>query len=321
MLLQVENLKTYFEMDGNTVKAVDDVSFSLQKGEIMGIVGESGSGKTVTCLSLMKLLAEPPAYYPGGKILFHGEDILKMSAEKLRHIRGNKISMIFQDPMSSLNPFLRIDQQLVEVMLNHKEISRSAALKKAIEMLEKVGISEADKRIRQYPHQFSGGMRQRVMIAMALLCEPDLLIADEPTTALDVTIQAQILELIKKLNREFGTSIILITHNLGVAAGLTHKIAVMYAGKIIEEASTVTLFKDPKHPYTHALLHGIPRLDEGKKPIQPIPGLPPDLSNIPSGCAFHPRCSKAVDHCRTIIPPEESVGMNHRAACLEIKHV
>lgn len=318
MLLQVENLKTYFSLEDATVKAVDDVSFSLDKGEIMGIVGESGSGKTVTCLSLMKLLAEPPAYYPGGKILFHGEDILKMPGEKLRDIRGNKISMIFQDPMSSLNPFLRIDQQLVEVMMVHKKATRVHALKKAIDMLELVGISEAEKRIRQYPHQFSGGMRQRVMIAMALLCEPDLLIADEPTTALDVTIQAQILELIKKLNREFGTSIILITHNLGVAAGLTNKIAVMYAGRIIEEASTETLFSNPKHPYTHALLHGIPRLDEGKQPLKPIPGLPPDLSNLPSGCAFHPRCTVAVEHCKTIVPPEENIGVNHRAACLEI---
>ena len=224
--------------------------------------------------------------------------------------------MIFQDPMSSLNPFLRIDTQLVEVLMVHKKISRSESLKKSIEMLEKVGISEASKRIYQYPHQFSGGMRQRVMIAMALLCEPDLLIADEPTTALDVTIQAQILELIKELNREFGTSVILITHNLGVAAGLTDKLAVMYAGKIMEEGKTTEVFSKPIHSYTQALLHGIPRLDEEKDQLSPIPGLPPDLSNLPGGCSFHPRCPIAVDRCKVEAPEKISID-NHRIRCWE----
>lgn len=317
-LLKVENLHTHFKRDDSIVKAVDGVSFELQKGEILGIVGESGSGKSVTCLSLMKLLPQPPAFFPAGKIMFNGEDILTMSKENLRKIRGNRISMIFQDPMSSLNPFLRIETQLTEVLAQHKGESRDQALKKAIAMLDRVGISEPDKRIRQYPHQFSGGMRQRVMIAMALLCKPDLLIADEPTTALDVTIQAQILELIKELNRDFGTAVILITHNLGVAAGMTSRIAVMYAGKIAEETTTDKLFETPAHPYTHALLHGIPRLDEDKHALNPIPGLPPDLSNLPSGCPFHPRCSKVVARCREEFPPRVQLDPDHHALCWEI---
>ncbi len=317
LLLRVENLKTYFTREESIVKAVDGVSFELDKGEILGIVGESGSGKTVTCLSLMKLLPES-AYFPAGMIQFHGEDVLKMSLDQLRKIRGNRISMIFQDPMSSLNPFMRIDRQLMEVLILHKKLSKDAALKKAIDMMDRVGISEPDQRIKQYPHQFSGGMRQRVMIAMALLCEPDLLIADEPTTALDVTIQAQILELIKDLNRDFGTSVILITHNLGVAAGLTQKIAVMYAGRMIEEASTESLFANPKHPYTLALLHGIPRLDEAKDQLQPIPGLPPDLSNLPPGCPFHPRCTRMVQRCAQEFPPRMEVEHQHHASCWEM---
>lgn len=318
-LLRVENLQTYFKRDEAIVKAVDGVSFELEKGEILGIVGESGSGKTVTCLSLMKLLPQPPAYYPGGKILFQGEDILGMPIEKLRQIRGNRISMIFQDPMSSLNPFLKIETQLLEVLTHHKKQSHDQALKSAIEMLDRVGISEADQRIKQYPHQFSGGMRQRVMIAMALLCRPDLLIADEPTTALDVTIQAQILDLMKELNREFGTSVILITHNLGVAAGMTQKIAVMYAGRIVEQTSTEKLFENPAHPYTHALLESIPRLDQSKHKLSPIPGLPPDLSNLPSGCPFHPRCSKAVSKCKEQYPEYVHLDQDHYARCWEIQ--
>ncbi len=317
-LLRVENLQTYFKRDDSVVKAVDGVSFDLQKGEILGIVGESGSGKSVTCLSLMKLLPQPPAYYPGGRIMFHDENILEMPSEQLRKIRGNRISMIFQDPMSSLNPFLKIETQLMEVLKLHKGQSHDEALKNAIGMLDRVGISEPDKRIRQYPHQFSGGMRQRVMIAMALLCKPDLLIADEPTTALDVTIQAQILELIKELNRDLGTAVILITHNLGVAAGMTNRIAVMYAGKIVEETTSDKLFETPAHPYTHALLHGIPRLDEDKHQLNPIPGLPPDLSNLPSGCPFNPRCTRVVERCRHEFPPEVKLSDDHRALCWEV---
>ncbi|MCC7460383.1 MAG: ABC transporter ATP-binding protein [Proteobacteria bacterium] len=317
-LLSVENLQTHFKRDDSIVKAVDGVSFQLQKGEILGIVGESGSGKSVTCLSLMKLLPQPPAFFPGGKIMFQNENVLAMSDAELRNLRGNRISMIFQDPMSSLNPFLKIETQLMEVLIHHKKQSRDQAWKQAVAMLDRVGISEPDKRIRQYPHQFSGGMRQRVMIAMALLCKPDLLIADEPTTALDVTIQAQILELIKELNRDLGTAVILITHNLGVAAGMTDRIAVMYAGKIVEETSSEKLFEAPAHPYTHALLHGIPRLDEQQNKLTPIPGLPPDLSNLPQGCPFNPRCTKVVDRCRAEFPPEVKIDSDHHALCWEI---
>ena len=268
-LLSVENLQTYFNREGSVVKASDDVSFQLEKGEVLGLVGESGSGKSVTCLSLMKLLPQPPAYFPGGKIMFQGEDVLAMDEEKLRLMRGDRISMIFQDPMSSLNPFLKIETQMMEVLVQHKKMNRDQAWKRCVQMLDRVGISEPDKRIRQYPHQFSGGMRQRVMIAMALLCEPNLLIADEPTTALDVTIQAQILELIKELNRDFGTAVILITHNLCVAAGMTNRIAVMYAGKSVEETTTEKLFANPQHPYTHALCHGIQIRIEMKEKINP----------------------------------------------------
>ena len=318
-LLKVDNLQTYFKRDDSIVKAVDGVSFELKQGEILGIVGESGSGKSVTCLSLMRLLPQPPAFFPGGKVLFQEKNVLTMSNDELRNLRGNRISMIFQDPMSSLNPFLKIETQLMEVLMVHKKQSREEAWKNAVAMLDRVGISEPDKRIKQYPHQFSGGMRQRVMIAMALLCKPDLLIADEPTTALDVTIQAQILELIKELNRDFGTAVILITHNLGVAAGMTNRIAVMYAGKVVEETTTEKIFNNPAHPYTHALLNGIPRLDQPHNKLSPIPGLPPDLSNLPNGCPFNPRCPKVVDRCKAEFPPNVNLDSDHHALCWEIQ--
>ncbi|MCB0327170.1 MAG: ABC transporter ATP-binding protein [Bdellovibrionales bacterium] len=318
-ILSVDDLRIYFKMDTNIVKAVDGLSFDLDEGEILGVVGESGSGKSVTCLGLMDLNPQPPAYYPSGKIEFRGTNIMKATKEQLRKIRGNEISMIFQDPMSSLNPFLTVETQLCEVLIEHEGMSSDQARKKSIEMLAKVGIPSPDQRIKQYPHQFSGGMRQRVMIAMALLCRPKLLIADEPTTALDVTIQAQILELMRELNREYGTSIILITHDLGVVAGMSERALVMYAGKIVERASTKDLFEKPQHPYTHALLKSIPKLTDVKgKSLDPIPGLPPDLSNLPTGCSFHPRCSRAVEKCKESYPEVVTLDPTHKASCWEV---
>lgn len=318
-LLEVKDLRTHFSMEGSTVKAVDGVDLSIEKGEIVGLVGESGSGKSVTCLSIMGLIPQPPGYFPTGEVWFKGKDLLKLSTKEIKKVRGDDISMIFQDPMSSLNPFLTVETQLTEVLEVHKNKTRREAKTIAIDILEKVGIANADKRIGQYPHQFSGGMRQRVMIAMALLCEPELLIADEPTTALDVTIQAQILELMKKLNSDFGTSIIFITHNMGVVAGMTDRMVVMYAGKMIEKANTHTIFEDPRHPYTHALLSSIPRLDKmDQGPLNPIPGQPPDLSDLPSGCPFHPRCSKGDQACTEAYPDKVQVGEDHMAACWKV---
>lgn len=319
-LLNVQDLRTYFRMDGSVVKAVDGVDLTLEKGEIIGIVGESGSGKSVACLSLMRLIPEPQGFFPTGSVEFHGKDLMKASRKEMERIRGNQISMIFQDPMSSLNPFLTVETQMTEVLELHQNKTRKQAKQIAIDILERVGISNASERIRQYPHQFSGGMRQRVMIAMALLCKPDLLIADEPTTALDVTIQAQILELMKELNHDFGTSIILITHDLGVVAGMADRILVMYAGKLVEQASTSDLFATPQHPYTQALLNGIPRLDRKEdEPLSPIPGLPPDLSDLPNGCAFHPRCTLAMDRCKVEYPNRFTVGQNQKVACWKVE--
>lgn len=317
MLLSINNLHTYFKTDDGIVRAVDGVSFSLEQGETLGIVGESGSGKSVTCLSAMRLVPSPPAYFPEGEVLFEGRDLLKLSKREMRGLRGNDISMIFQDPMSSLNPFLRISRQMTEVLEVHKKISAANAKKAAIEMLERVGIPDPAKRINDYPHQFSGGMRQRVMIAMALLCEPKLLIADEPTTALDVTIQAQILELIDELKTKFGTSVIFVTHDLGVVAGITDRLAVMYAGRIVEQGATDDVFATPRHPYTQGLLASIPRLDERSEMLEAVPGLPPDLSNLPTGCAFHPRCSLVTDRCKTDYPDKVIFGEERWAKCWE----
>ncbi|MCB0272052.1 MAG: ABC transporter ATP-binding protein [Bdellovibrionales bacterium] len=318
-LLKISDLRTYFKMEGNVVKAVDGVDFELEKGEIVGIVGESGSGKSVTCLSIMKLIPEPPGFYPTGSIEFMGKDLMKLNTKQMSKIRGNQISMIFQDPMSSLNPFLTVETQLTEVLEIHQNKTRKEAQKIAIDILERVGIANAPRRIKQFPHEFSGGMRQRVMIAMALLCRPELLIADEPTTALDVTIQAQILELMKDLNRDFGTSIIFITHNMGVVAGMTDRIVVMYAGKMVEKASTSDLFETPKHPYTNALLSSIPRLDiDDQGSLTPIPGLPPDLSDLPSGCSFHPRCKFADDQCKAAYPDRIELSKDRMAACWKV---
>jgi oligopeptide transport system ATP-binding protein len=315
-ILSVNNLKTYFQTEDGVVKAVDGITFELKKGETLGIVGESGSGKSVTNLSIMRLIPEPPGKIVDGEIVFDGKDVRKLSLEEVRKIRGKRIAMIFQDPMTSLNPFLRISTQLAEVTELHLKHSKEQAHQHAIKMLEMVGIPDAQKRVDAYPHEFSGGMRQRVMIAMALSCEPELLIADEPTTALDVTIQAQILELIKDLREKLGTSVILITHDLGVVAGMTDKIIVMYAGKVFEQAPTHELFATPANPYTKGLLKSVPDpAHEAGTELYQIPGLPPDVAHLPPGCPFAPRCEKAQDICRAEYAPFVQINENHWSLC------
>ena len=315
-MLEVRDLKTHFLTDAGIVKAVDGISFDLKQGETLGIVGESGCGKSVTNLSIMRLIPSPPGKIVGGEIFFEGQDILKLSESELRHIRGNMISMIFQDPMTSLNPFLKISTQMIETICIHQDISKKAALEKSIDMLNLVGIPDAKSRIHNYPHQFSGGMRQRVMIAMALSCEAKILIADEPTTALDVTIQAQILELIQKLSRQLNTSVIIITHDLGVVAGMCDNVCVMYAGKIVEKAKTEDLYAHPAHPYTFGLIQSVPRLDKAKNGrLFSIEGQPPNVIDLPPCCPFHPRCEKAMDVCRTQYPPTKNLGEHHEVSC------
>jgi len=315
-LLDVRDLKTYFFTQDGVVKAVNGVSYTLDEGETIGLVGESGCGKSVSALSIMRLIPHPPGKIVGGEVMFQGRDLLKVSEDEIRRVRGKDIAMIFQDPMTSLNPVLTICRQLTESLELHLGMDGRAARKRAIELLDLVGIPSARSRVDDYPHQFSGGMRQRVMIAMALSCNPKLLIADEPTTALDVTIQAQILDLIRKLRREFGTAVILITHDLGVVAGLTDKINVMYAGYIVESASTEELFRNPRHPYTLGLLRSIPRINEERREkLIPIEGLPPDLIDAPPGCPFAPRCVYAVDRCREENPHLEPVSRGHHIAC------
>ncbi len=289
-LLQVSGLTTHFHTRNGVVRAVDGVSFSVDRGETLGIVGESGSGKSVTCYSLLRLIPEPPGRIESGTAIFDGEDLLQMGRERLRQVRGNRISMIFQDPMTSLNPYLRISTQLVEALKVHSDIDDRKALNKAIAALEEVGIPEASSRVRSYPHEFSGGMRQRVMIAMALITEPDLLIADEPTTALDVTVQAQILDIIKQRQEKLGTAVILVTHDLGVVAGTCDKVNVMYAGRIMESGTAEQVFYEARHPYTRALQKTIPSLQKKGQKLFTIPGLPPDLARPIVGCAFYQRC-------------------------------
>ena len=314
-LLEVQNLRTHFFTRTGVVKAVEDVSFYLEEGETLGVVGESGSGKSVTSLSIMRLI-DKPGKIVGGKILFKGEDIAEMDEDRLLQIRGGKIAMIFQDPMTSLNPVLTVGFQIAEAVKTHLKLDDKAAMNRAAEMLERVRIPEARRRLNHYPHEFSGGMRQRVMIAIALSCNPQLLIADEPTTALDVTIQAQVLELIKGLSKEFRTATLLITHDLGVVAGTCDRVVVMYAGRVVESAPTHTLFKKPAHPYTQALLQAIPRPDEppGSR-LHAISGQPPSLINLPAGCPFAPRCVKAQARCRQELPPLETKGASQMAAC------
>ena len=316
ILLSVDNLEIHFTGDGGTVRAVDDVSFALERGETLGIVGESGSGKSVTCNAVMRLVPTPPGRYAGGRIRFEGRELLTASIADVRKLRGNQISMIFQDPMTSLNPFLRVSRQLTEVLELHQRMAKKQARRAAIEMLEMVGIPDAAGRFDQFPHQFSGGMRQRVMIAMALLCKPKLLIADEPTTALDVTIQAQILELIRDMREKVGTSVILVTHDLGVVAGMADEILVMYAGKVAEYAEVNDLFRRPRHPYTEGLLRSIPRVDTGDHSrLRSIRGLPPVVSHMPPGCPFEPRCDYARDACGARYPERVDFGPDHHVHC------
>ena len=318
-LLEVQDLHTQFFTRDGVVRAVDGVSFQLSAGETLGLVGESGCGKSVTALSLMRLIPQPPGKITEGAITFDGQDVLKMDDDEVRGIRGNNIAMIFQDPMTSLNPVLTISRQISEALELHLKMDRSEARKRTVELLELVGIPSAKKRLDDYPHQFSGGMRQRVMIAMALSCNPKLILADEPTTALDVTIQAQILDLLKNLAREFRTAFILITHDLGVVAGMTQRIHVMYGGKIVEKADTRELFANPKMPYTWGLLRSIPRLDESRKAkLLPIEGLPPDLISPPPGCRFEPRCQYRRDICHEKEPaliPIPNAKPDHEARC------
>ncbi len=316
VILEVDNLTTYFNTDDGIVKAVDGISFVLREKETLGLVGESGCGKSVTNLSIMRLIPSPPGKIVAGKVLFNGMDILAAPKDVVRSVRGNKISMIFQDPMTSLNPFLRISTQLIETIRLHQGLSKKDAMDKAVEMLKLVGIPAAEKRVNAYPHQFSGGMRQRVMIAMALSCKPQILIADEPTTALDVTIQAQILDLIGELKEKLNTAVILITHDLGVVAGMCENVCVMYAGKIVEKSPVDDLFKDPKHPYTKGLIKSVPRLDKkSQEKLFSIQGQPPNLINLPDCCPFHPRCEYAMDICTSKYPVPEQISEKRSVSC------
>jgi len=319
-VLEVEDLQTYFYTRSGLVKAVDGVSFSLARGATLAIVGESGCGKSVTALSLMRLVADPPGRIIGGRVRLEGVDLLRLDEAAMRDIRGNQISMVFQEPMTSLNPVMTIGRQISEALILHQRMSNKAALNRAIEMLQLVGIPEPKQRAKEYPHQLSGGMRQRAMIAMALACNPRVLIADEPTSALDVTIQAQILELIAKLQRELGTAVILITHDLGVVAETAERVIVMYAGRKVEEAAVGELFARPLHPYTRGLMNSIPRLalmrrEAGQQRLQEIPGIVPALSNLPQACTFAPRCAFADDMCRGQFPPYQEKRPDHWAAC------
>lgn len=316
IILQVQGLQTYFHTDEGIVKAVDGITFDLHKGETMGIVGESGSGKSVTNLSIMNLIPNPPGKIVGGKVLYHNKDLVTLSDKELQDLRGNKISMIFQDPMSSLNPFLRISTQMIETIILHQKLDKKAAKEKAIDMLRLAGIPAPEKRIDSYPHQFSGGMRQRVMIAMGLSCNPEILIADEPTSALDVTIQAQILELMQDLTKRLGTAVIMITHSLGVVAGMCDTIYVMYAGRVVEKGFTKDIFAEPKHPYTQGLIKSVPRLDkENKDRLYSIPGQPPNVIDLPPCCPFYPRCSATMPICKMKYPPLKTFENAHTTSC------
>jgi oligopeptide transport system ATP-binding protein len=317
-LLEVEDLRTYFHTRAGVVRAVDGVSFSLQEGETLGIVGESGSGKSVTCYSILGLIPQPPGRIESGAARFDGINLLHCSGEQLRRIRGKRISMIFQDPMTSLNPYLRVSEQIMEPLLVHEKMSHRKALLKAIAALEEVGIQDADRRIQLYPHQFSGGMRQRVMIAMALISRPEILIADEPTTALDVTVQAQILELIRQSQENLGMAVVFITHDLGVVASFCQNVNVMYAGRVVESAPTDELFEQPLHPYNASLQQSIPALHRKGEPLYTIPGAPPDLSREIKGCPFVPRCAFAKELCQTTEIYLEEPVPGHMTSCQRV---
>jgi oligopeptide transport system ATP-binding protein len=314
-LLRVRGLTTRFFTEDGVVHAVEDVTFGLRRGEVLGLVGESGCGKSVTGLSIMRLVPDPPGRIVGGAIEFKGENLLDLNDEEMRQIRGHQIAMVFQDPMTAFNPVLTIGRQIAEVLELHEHLRPSMAQAQAAELLRMVGIPSPERRIKDYPHQFSGGMRQRAMIAMALACKPELVIADEPTTGLDVTIQAQILDLLRLLQRETGTSIIMITHDMGVVAGMCDRAIVMYGGRIVEEANIYDLFADPRHPYTIALLGSVPRLDERRERLIPIGGFPPDLIDPGAGCTFAPRCAFAFDTCRARTPHLFEVSEGHTVAC------
>jgi oligopeptide/dipeptide ABC transporter ATP-binding protein len=317
-LLDVRHLSTHFTTRGGVVRAVDDVSWDIQEGETVALVGESGCGKSVSALSVMRLVAAPAGRIVAGEVWFRGRDLLRLSEEEMRRVRGREIAMVFQEPMTSLNPVLSIGRQLTEGLEIHLGLTAAAARARALELLGMVGIPDPARRLAQYPHQFSGGMRQRLMIAMALACEPALVLADEPTTALDVTIQAQILELMKALSRRLGVAMLIITHNLGVVARYADRVNVMYAGRIVERGSARALYARPRHPYTLGLLRSVPRLDEALRArLDPIEGQPPDLTRLPSGCAFAPRCAFRVDRCRVERPELEPVGDGHVSACWE----
>ncbi len=321
-LLQVRNLTTHFYTATGVVRAVDGVSYDLEEGETMGLVGESGSGKSVSALSVMRLVPDPPGRIVAGEVIFRGSDLLKLGAEEMRRIRGRDISMIFQEPSTFLNPVLTIGRQITEAMELHLGLNRAACRERALELLAKVGIPDGESRLSDYPHQFSGGQRQRVMIAAALSCRPKLLLADEPTTALDVTIQAQILDLIKQLTREFGTSVILITHNFGIVARYADRVNVMYGGEIVESATAREIYRNPRHPYTWGLLESVPRLDrqvDGE--LRTIEGQPPDLRVAKQGCNFRPRCPWAVRHCAIEQPPLQEIAVRHTSACWESERV
>ena len=316
MLLEVRNVSTHFLTDHGIIKAVDDISYDLDEGETLGIVGESGCGKTVSALSIMRLIPDPPGKIVHGKVLFEGRDLLALSEKEICEIRGDRIAMIFQEPMTSLNPVLTIGRQVMEPLMLHKGMGKKAALKDCIELLKSVQIPDAEARVGAYPHEFSGGMRQRVMIAMGLSCNPRLIIADEPTTALDVTIQAELLELMKGLTKDRGTALIIITHNLGVIARYADKVIVMYAGRIIEKAMTGDLYRRPRHPYTIGLMESVPRLDQDiRQKLMSIEGQPPDLACLLPGCPFHPRCRHVIDKCSKEAPTLRGVSDNHEVAC------
>ena len=315
-LLEVNDLTTYFFTQDGVVKAVDGISFDLEEGETLGVVGESGCGKSVSALSIMRLVADPPGRVVKGEVIFQGEDLLQLEDAEMRKIRGNRIAMVFQEPMTSLNPVLTIGRQLTETLELHQRKSKREARERAAELLSQVGIPDSERRLKNYPHQFSGGMRQRVMIAMALSCDPKLIIADEPTTALDVTIQAQILELMQSLAEQSGTALVIITHNLGVVARYANRVVVMYAGKIIETGTAEQIYHNPRHPYTLGLLKSVPRLDETRRvTLDAIEGLPPDLIDLPAGCSFTPRCKFSYDRCTEELPPLMQVSDGHHSAC------
>ncbi len=315
-VLEVKNLRTYFYTTEGVVKAVDGLSYHVRKGECVGLVGESACGKSVSAMSILRLIPYPPGVIEGGEIIFKDEDLLQASEERMREIRGNRIAMVFQEPTTSLNPVLTIGRQISETLELHRGLDKHEARKESVRLLELVGIPDAKQRVKEYPHQFSGGMQQRIMIAMALSCDPELLIADEPTTSLDVTVQAQLLEVLDKLREEFGSAVIIITHNLGIVARYVDRVNVMYAGNLVETGPTGVIYADPKHPYTLGLLSSVPRLDSRQKEVpKVIRGLPPNLAHLPPGCAFAPRCDYAMDRCRIEKPQLEQVAEDHLRAC------